>query len=181
MRVYFIMQSTSRQAEDPLTQEEITCICNYMDRADSSESGNALPLLPCACANLRRAARAITRLYNYELRSEHIEATQFTLLMTLDQSGEVSQGQLGKFLALDSTTLTRVLELLRKKGWIHEKEGEDRRVRLLRLTATGRAKLARCMPHWRRAQGRVQGSLGEQTMNQLGGMLELVTAAAGEE
>jgi DNA-binding MarR family transcriptional regulator len=145
------------------------------------ESRNALPLLPCACANLRRAARAITRLYNRELRSEHIEITQFTLLMALDLAGEVSQGQLGKLLALDSTTLTRMLEPLRKKGWIKEKEGDDRRFRMIRLTAAGRKKLAQSMPFWKKAQDLVQEAIGEQTMNQLSGMLERVAAMAAEE
>jgi DNA-binding MarR family transcriptional regulator len=150
-----------------------------MDGHDSiSKSPKALAHLPCACANLRRAARAITRLYNRELRSEHIEITQFTLLMTLDLAGEVSQGQLGKLQALDSTTLTRMLEPLRKKGWIREEEGDDRRFRMIRLTAAGRTKLAQSMPHWKKAQDRVQKAVGEQTMNQLGGMLELVTAMA---
>jgi DNA-binding MarR family transcriptional regulator len=142
---------------------------------ESSQSGKAWALLPCACANLRRAARAITRLYNRELRSQHIEATQFTLLMALDLAGEVSQGRLGKLLAMDSTTLTRMLALLKKKGWVSEKEGEDRRFRMIRLTAAGRTKLAQCMPYWKKAQARVQEALGEQNMNQLAGTLELVT------
>jgi DNA-binding MarR family transcriptional regulator len=140
----------------------------------------SLASLPCTCANLRRAARAISRFYNRALRSEHIEITQFTLLMTLDRTGAVSQGRLGKLLALDSTTLTRVLELLRKKGWVKEKEGEDRRFRIIELTAAGRAKLAKSMPHWRKTQSRIQEALGEQTMNQLGKTLDVVTAVAAE-
>jgi DNA-binding MarR family transcriptional regulator len=148
---------------------------------DAPDSGNALAPLPCTCANLRRAARAITRLYNRELRSGRIEITQLTLLMTLGRTGEVSQGRLGRLLALDSTTLTRMLEPLRKKGWIEEKEGDDRRFRMIRLTAAGRAKLSQSMPHWKRAQSRVQEAIGEQTVNQLSGMLERVTAMATEE
>jgi DNA-binding MarR family transcriptional regulator len=99
-------------------------------QSTTTECRRPLPLLPCACANLRRAARAVTRLYNRELRSERIEITKFTLLMALDQAGEISQGKLGKFLALDSTTLTRILEPLKQRGWIQEREGEDRRFRI---------------------------------------------------
>jgi DNA-binding MarR family transcriptional regulator len=149
-----------------------------MNERGAFESRNALPLLPCSCANLRRAGRAITRLYNRELCAERIEITQFTLLMALDRTGEVSQGRLAKLLALDSTTLTRMLEMLTKKGWVKEKEGEDRRFRMIRLTAAGRTKLAQSMPHWKKAQSRVQEALGEQTMSQLAGMLERVTAMA---
>ncbi|HZD40950.1 MAG TPA: hypothetical protein VE131_09530 [Terriglobales bacterium] len=42
-----------------------------------------LPVLPCACANLRRAARAVTRLYDQELRGTGLNVTQLTLLQAL--------------------------------------------------------------------------------------------------
>ena len=140
----------------------------------------ALPTLPCTCANLRRAARVVTRLYNQQLRSGKIEITQFSILMALDRAGEISQGKLGNLLALDSTTLTRMLALLRERGWIQEKEGEDRRFRLIRLTTTGRAKLQDSLPHWKRAQDRMQSALGEDMMRRLTGLLTEVTAMAAE-
>jgi DNA-binding MarR family transcriptional regulator len=126
-----------------------------------------VPALPCACANLRRATRAISRLYNQELRSHEIEITQLTILMTLDRTGEISQGKLGRFLGLDSTTLTRTLELVRKHGWIRPKEAKDSRIRIIVMTADGRAKLSQALPGWKRAQDRVQKWLGEQSMAQL--------------
>lgn len=150
--------------------------CSVAAQRPTTDSRRALPTLPCTCASIRRAARGITRLYNQELRSEEIEITQFTILMALDQVGEITQGKLGKLLALDSTTLTRMLELLRKRDWIQEKEGDDRRFRLIRLTSAGRVKLQDSLPHWKRAQERLQGALGEQTMKQLGDLLVQVTA-----
>ena len=149
-------------------------------RASASRSQTS-PLLPCTCANLRRAARAVTRLYNRQLRPTGIEITQFTLLMALDRTGEITQGKLGKVLALDSTTLTRMLELLKKRGWIQEKEGDDRRFRLIRLTVAGRGKLRQSLPRWKVAQDRLQGALGEQTMDGLGRLLLRVTAVLSTE
>lgn len=137
-----------------------------------------MAILPCACANIRRAARAITRLYNRELRSEQIEVTQFTLLMALERTGEISQGKLGKLLSLDSTTLTRMLVLLKNRGWIQEKEGDDRRFRNIRLTSAGRSKFQQTLPHWKRAQDRLQKALGEDTMRQLTSVLARVTTTA---
>ncbi len=145
-----------------------------------AQTSGALPTLPCACANLRRAARAVSRLYNQELRCQQIEITQFTILMALDRAGEISQGKLGELLGLDSTTLTRMLPLLKKRGWIQEKEGEDRRYRILALTPAGRTNLRQAMPYWKRAQERMQAALGEQTMSQLSGLLALVTSAVGQ-
>ena len=100
--------------------------------------------------------------------------------MTLDRAGEVSQGKLGRILALDSTTLTRVLLVLRRRGWIQEKEGEDRRFRLIRLTSAGRAKLQHGLPHWERAQRRVESALGEAGVRELGRLLTQVTALSAE-
>lgn len=138
-----------------------------------------LPLLPCACANLRRATRAVTRMYNWELRETGLEFTQFTLLMALSLAGEVTQGQLGKLLALDSTSLTRMLRSLTKRGWIGVKVGDDRRQKFLRLTPSGREKLEKSLPDWKRAQTRLRHNLGESTWNQMGSLLTDVTLAAG--
>jgi DNA-binding MarR family transcriptional regulator len=138
-----------------------------------------LPVLPCACANLRRAARAVTRMYNQELRSCGLELTQFTLLMALSLTGETTQGNLGRSLALDTTSLTRMLRLLAKRGWIAGKPGEDRRQRLLRLTASGRQKLRVSRPYWERAQRRFQRDLGARRWVQLSKVLAEVTRASG--
>ena len=43
--------------------------------------------LPCACANLRRAARTVTKLYEDQLRDSGLRATQFTLLQALGITG----------------------------------------------------------------------------------------------
>ena len=134
-----------------------------------------LSVLPCACANLRRAARAVTRLYNRELLSDGIEITQFTLMMALKHVGEISQGELGEILALDSTSLTRMLKLLKGHGWVQAKEGDDRRFRLFRLTKAGREKFQQCVPHWKHAQGQLRAALGERTMGELGAALVEVT------
>jgi len=136
----------------------------------------SLPVLPCACANLRRAARAVTRLYNQALRPDGIEITQFTLLMALSITGETSQGELADLLALDSTTLTRTLSLTRGRRWIHVRQGRDRRQRLVSLTATGQEKLQQAMPHWTQAQQDLQRAVGRETFAHLGGLLA-VTAA----
>jgi len=136
--------------------------------------------LPCACANLRRAARAVTRLYNQELQTTGLEITQYTLLMALDLKGEASQGELGKLLALDTTTLTRMLAPLQKRGWIADRPGSDRRQRLLRLTPAGRGQLHSSRPHWERAQARFRQQLGGRAWRQMDTLLTDVVRASTE-
>jgi len=78
------------------------------------------------CANLRRTYRALTQLYEQALRPLGLRATQLTVLQVLSRSGEVSQGQLGEMLAMDSTSLTRTLGIMRHQGWVAERRGDDR-------------------------------------------------------
>jgi DNA-binding MarR family transcriptional regulator len=139
-----------------------------------------LPALPCACATLRRAARAVTKNYNHELRPTGLELTQYTLLMALNLAGEIAQGELGQLLALDTTTLTRMLRPLISHSWVIGRPGEDKRQRLLRLTASGKDKLHKSQPHWERAQERLRRGLGERTWDEMGELLNEVTRVSVE-
>jgi len=139
-----------------------------------------LATLPCACANLRRAARAVTQLYDRELRGTGVGVTQFTLLQALARVGEVSQGRLGDALSIDSTTLTRTLANLRKAGWVAIRPGSDRRVRLISVTDSGRRQLEKCYPAWEHAQERLRGLLGDQRWERLGEMTHNVVRFARE-
>jgi DNA-binding MarR family transcriptional regulator len=145
-----------------------------------SEARSPLPLLPCTCSNLRRAARVVTRLYNRALQSDGIESTQFTLLMALDQVGKVSQGELGEILALDSTSLTRMLKLLKDHGWVQAKKGEDRRMRIFRLTKAGRDKFQQALPHWKQAQEQLRTALGAKSTGELSALLAEITRVSQE-
>ena len=120
---------------------------------------NDLPQLPCACANLRRAARAVSQLYEEEMRGSGVRGTQFTLLQVLDRAGTLSQGDLGASLCIDSTTLSRTLQPLVRGGWVAVQRGSDKRERLFSLTAAGKKKIAHLTPRWQRAQRRLKRAL----------------------
>jgi DNA-binding MarR family transcriptional regulator len=149
-------------------------------RAAKLGPSSSLPSLPCACSTLRRAARAVTQLYDQELRSTGLRATQFTLLMALSHRNDITQGELSNLLALDSTTLTRMLRLLEKDGWIRSIPGDDRRERHLSLTAAGKRKLQEARRHWQKAQARLHASLGGGEWERLQATLDSITAAARE-
>src|ERR1700728_1700691 len=151
-------------------------MAHYMLKTETeSEARSPLPLLPCTCSNLRRAARVVTRLYNRALQPDGIESTQFTLLMALDKVGEISQGELGEILALDSTSLTRMLKLLKDHGWVQAKEGEDRRMRIFRLSRAGRQKFQQSLPHWKQAQKQLRTALGAKSTDELSVLLAKTT------
>ena len=134
--------------------------------------------LPCACASLRRASRAVTQVYDQELRGSGLRVTQFTLLQALELSGNLTQGRLGELSSLDSTTLTRTLRPLLGRGWMRSLPGEDRRERHFQLTPAGRRQLQYARPGWERAQQRLQKALGVRDWQGLQTVLVAVTEAA---
>jgi DNA-binding MarR family transcriptional regulator len=114
------------------------------------------------CASFRRTVRALTQHYDEALRPLGLRATQFTVLQALSLAGEVTQGELGQILAINSTTLTRTLAILGREGWVAKQEGRDRREWRLRLTKAGEAQFKRALPSWERVQSRLRRRLGRQ-------------------
>src|SRR6202040_2061119 len=103
--------------------------------------------LPCACANLRQAARVVTQFYDGVLRPSGLRATQFTLLQALQRAPGISQKGLAELLGIDSTTLTRTLALLRRRGCVRSETGSDRRALRLFLTPAGQREYKGALPY----------------------------------
>jgi DNA-binding MarR family transcriptional regulator len=119
--------------------------------------------VPCLCLALRQASRAVSRLYDEELRGIGLRTTQYSLLQLLRRSGEVRQRDLAELTLHDETTLTRNLRPLVDASWVAVRTGEDRREKWLKITAGGLAKLKEARPAWERAQTRMQDLLPEGT------------------
>ena len=130
--------------------------------------------LPCACANLRRAARLVTQFYE-EAMPGGITGPQFTLLQALKLAPGISQKHMGELLGMDSTTLTRTLAHLRKRGWLSAQPGSDRRALRLGLSRAGEREFERVLPHWQSAQRRFNNALGEPRWQ---GLIEAVVGVA---
>lgn len=146
----------------------------------NDDRGNGLFPLLCACQNLRRLTRLVTRIYDQELRKADIEITQFGLLTALGIVGEANQKRLSAGFAMDSTTLTRTLALLRKQGWIQVRPGKDKRERVFRLTEAGKRQLAAAEPHWEAAERRLRKTLGPSGWNRMKATVAQVTNASAE-
>ena len=139
-------------------------------------SQSLLPVLPCMCGSFRRTSRALTQLYEQALRPFGLRATQLTILQVLSLTGEVSQGQLGEMLAMDSTSLTRTLAIMGREGWVTARRGKDRRERWVRLSSAGEMQLRRALPVWEKVQSRLRHRLGTQAWKNL---LQLTHQATG--
>lgn len=138
-----------------------TCIYTFVDQVDLSECG------ACACFALRRAARAITRLYDRQLRPTGLRATQFTLLAVLKNAGPQPLQVLADRLGVERTTLTRNLQPLLARHLVSEDAGADRRVRRLSVTPAGVQKAAAALPHWRKAQRQIEKQIAPAALKSL--------------
>jgi DNA-binding MarR family transcriptional regulator len=121
----------------------------------------------CACYNLRKASRALTRLYDDFLRPCGLRTTQVSLLMSARLKGPLSMTKLADLTVTERTTLTRNLTVLEKKGLIRIEQGSDRREREVDLTERGLEALDSAIPLWEKAQAYVENGLGEDRMGKL--------------
>jgi DNA-binding MarR family transcriptional regulator len=144
-------------------------------------NSSTVRILPCMCANIRRAARTITQRYDEALRPLGLTITQFTILQALSIAGEVTQGTLGEILAMDSTTLTRTLGVMNRQGWIAKVYGTDRRERRLRLTRAGEAEFNRAVPRWKKSQETLRVQLGKERWDDLARLMNELTSAVAEQ
>ena len=108
----------------------------------------------CAVMNLRQASRVITAYFDDELRPAGLRATQLNILMAIEVGRWPTITRLADVLAMDRTTLTRNLQLLRRRGLVIPDE--------IGLTARGRRAAADAMPRWERAQATVERALGQK-------------------
>ncbi len=127
----------------------------------------------CSCLRLRMATRRITQLYETCLAPTDLTIGQFGVLANLfgaaaTGAAGVPIGTLAERLGVDPTTLKRTLGPLVGDGLAAAATDEtDRRVRLIRLTDAGRARLEQAVPLWQRAQSQLEAALGAGTRDAL--------------
>jgi DNA-binding MarR family transcriptional regulator len=137
-----------------LTTNAYTCI------VVSVPNSRKLQALPCYCATLRQAARAVTAMYESILAESGLRATQFTALQLLKFVPNLTTTELAEAIGMDQTTATRTLALIRKSGLAIDTPGNDRRERHWALTPAGEACFQRLKPIWESAQRALEKRLG---------------------
>ena len=132
----------------------------------------------CIHFSLRKASRAVTQHYDAILQPTGLRGTQFSILSVISYLGQVSISDLADRLVMDRTTLTRNLKPLDKNGLVEVSPGEDRRVKIVKLTPTGCNALKKALPYWEEAQSSMLSHLSDKRANILLGDL-MVAAKIG--
>ena len=121
--------------------------------ATTTLSASAPVDLPCACTTLRKATRAVARLYEGHLGAVGLTATQFAILRAIERREPYNLRPLADELVMDRTSLYRAIAPLERDGLVAiEADGSDARARRASLTDAGRTRIAEALPHWRAAQ-----------------------------
>jgi DNA-binding MarR family transcriptional regulator len=114
----------------------------------------------CLCLHVQRAARALARYFDEELRPVGLSNGQFSLLMSLNRPEPPGMGRVASLLAMDRTTLTAALKPLERRGLVKvTTDPSDRRGRRLSLTRKGRTLLSEATPIWEDAHLRMEALL----------------------
>lgn len=134
----------------------------------------------CACTALRKAARAVSRVYDDALSDKGISTAQFAILRHIARDEPIGLSQLADQLAMDRTTLYRGLAPLEANGWVSVEQGKGKS-RLASLTSAGRAAMHEAEDDWRQVQARIVAALGADQWKALQSTLRAVTEIARGE
>jgi DNA-binding MarR family transcriptional regulator len=132
----------------------------------------------CNCTALRKATRRVSQLYDSALEPCGLRTTQRSILMQIARSqNPPSLGELAEALVMDRGALTHTLKPLERDRLIEIRvDPEDRRNRLVALTAAGRKKIEQSTVLWKRAQQGFETAFGVAKSAALREALEFVVS-----
>jgi DNA-binding MarR family transcriptional regulator len=114
----------------------------------------------CLCLHVQRAARVLARRFDDAFRPLGLTSGQFSLLMSLNRPEPPNLSAVADLLAMDRTTLTAAVKPLEKRGLVKVSiDPKDRRNRLLALSISGCAALAKALPIWTEEHARIEAAL----------------------
>jgi DNA-binding MarR family transcriptional regulator len=114
----------------------------------------------CPGFQARATARAITRFFNTYFRSLDVTSEQFSLLIGIEATLEITVADLAAESGVDATTLSRNVQILEKRKLVRG-VGRGRAGKRLELTASGRHLLNEAIPLWRQARTELAAAVGE--------------------
>jgi len=127
------------------------------------------PCIRCECiaSRIRMVDRVINSIYDDSLRPFGLTASQMNILHMTAESGVARAADMCRTLHLDTSTISRNVDRMRKKNLLKVIEGGDARSRPFEVTEAGRDLLARADAAWREAQDAAAERLGEDGLQWL--------------
>ena len=123
--------------------------------------------------NLYRAATAVrTRLESVALAPEDLSWAAFTMLFCLWVWGPLETRQLAAHMGVAKATVSGVTDTLERRGMVERRVlDDDRRLRMISLTAAGGSTFAELFPRFNRQEAMACGSLTRREAEELSRLL----------
>jgi DNA-binding MarR family transcriptional regulator len=135
---------------------------------------------PCACTALRKAARAVGRVYDDALAGAGMTTAQFAVLRNVARGEPLPLSRLAEQLVMDRTSLYRAIAPIEAKGWVRIVAGPGK-AKLASLTPAGRAAMTDAEADWEAVQTRIVSAMGEQRWAELEAALATLTGLVQQE
>lgn len=127
---------------------------------------------------IAQTARQWRRLIDRQLQPYGLtEATWVPLLHISRASAPMRQKELAESIALDASSVVRLLDNLQAQGFIERREGSDRRAKEIHLTARGLERVEQVEGISRQVRDSVLVTLPEEDIERVNQVLEQVLAA----
>jgi DNA-binding MarR family transcriptional regulator len=124
------------------------------------------PLRECLCFSARLAARRLTAFYEARLRPHGLTIAQFGALVETGRLKAPAMQELATLMALDPSTLSRKLRPLEEAGLVDiAADAGNGRVRRVRLTPAGKARLRAAAGAWRQAQQEAAATVPQSALS----------------
>lgn len=131
--------------------------------------------------HIRRLHQIAVAIFLQETEAHGVTPVQYAALQTVGNQPGIDQRTLAGSIGLDTSTVAGVVDRLESRGLLQRGASpNDRRVRLLTLTADGQALLAAVLPDMQKAQQRILAPLPKAERAEFMRMLRTLVEANNE-
>lgn len=121
---------------------------------------------------LFQKSRYLTNCLNEVLKPHHLYSSQWAILYCLHKNGPMTLTQIWKYLNVEAPSVTRAITRLETLGWIERLDGEDKREKIVTLSAQAEVRLPTIMETILAFEEEMVGSLTMEEQQQFMMLLE---------
>ncbi|MCC7101314.1 MAG: winged helix-turn-helix transcriptional regulator [Rubrivivax sp.] len=149
--------------------------------SSSSPAATAVDFDEIPGYHIRRLQQIAVAIFLQETETSGLTPVQYGALQAIANQPGSDQRTLARSIGLDTSTVAGVIDRLEARGLVQRNQSpDDRRVRLLTLTPSGRALRAKVVPAMRRAQARILAPLPPSERGEFMRMLRTLVKANNE-
>ena len=136
-----------------------TCVIVFFMSEGRTKNLDSVDPGICIGSRIKMLSRTAENVYRKHLKPYNLTSSQLSILFFVGKKKEVDQKDVGRFLLLERSTVSRDLTRLVENGLILKKGSESRPI--LVITKKGSARLEEIIPAWKIAHEETTKLLGE--------------------